>query len=56
MLAYVLFTLAPIVIVTHILEHVGVFQLFSPGLEDVLVGYPTAFVMAVMGGIALGTE
>lgn len=55
-LAYVLFALALIVVVTHILEHAGVFQLFSPGLEDVLVGYPTAFVLVVMGAIALGTE
>lgn len=55
-LAYVLFALAPIVVVTHILEHGGVFQLFSPGLEDVLVGYPTAFLMVIMGAMALGVE
>lgn len=55
-LAYVLFALAPIIVITHILEHVGVFQLFNPRLEDLLIGYPTALVMMVAGAIALGTE
>jgi len=55
-LAYVLFVLAAIVVVTHVLEHVGVFQLFNPGLEDLLIGYPTALLMLIAGAIALGTE
>lgn len=54
--AYVLFALAPIIVITHILEHVGVFQLFNPRLEDLLIGYPTALVLLVLGAIALGTE
>ncbi len=55
-LAYVLFVLAPVVIISHILEHGGVFQLFNPSLEDLLVGYPTAFLMVIVGAIFLGTD
>ena len=42
------------VAVTHILEHAGVFQVMSPGLQDLLIGYPTAGIIAVAGGIVLG--
>lgn len=54
--AYVMFALAPIVVVTHILGHADVIRLFNPRLEDLLIGYPTAFAMVVAGAIALGTE
>ena len=41
--------LAPVIFITHILEHVGVFRVMSPGLEDILIGYPTAFILAILG-------
>ena len=41
--------LAPVIFITHILEHVGVFRVMSPGLEDILIGYPTAFIVAILG-------
>lgn len=50
-LAWVFFALAPIVIVTHMLEHVGVFQLYSAGLEDLTIGYPTALLLLIAGGM-----
>ena len=55
-MAWVLFALAPVVVVTHVLEHVGVFQLYAPPLEDLTIGYPTAFILVIAGGILLGTD
>lgn len=53
-LGIVLLGLAPIVFVTHMLEHIKVFQLFSPALEDLTIGFPTAVVVALVGLILLG--
>ena len=52
--AWALFALAAVIAVTHILEHAGAFQVMSPGLKDLLIGYPTAGILAVTGGIVLG--
>lgn len=52
--AWALFALAAVVAITHILEHAGAFQVMSPGLEDLLIGYPSAMLVAVAGGIVLG--
>lgn len=41
--------LAPVIFITHVLEHVEVLRLMSPGLEDLLIGYPTAIVLAILG-------
>ena len=50
----VLLALAPIVFVTHFLEHVDPFQLFNPSLEDLTIGFPTAVVLAVIGLVLVG--
>lgn len=50
-IAYVLFGLAVLVAGSHIVEHLGVFQLLSPGWQDLLIGYPTAGILAVAGGM-----
>lgn len=52
--ALVMFALAAVVASTHVLEHAGALRLFNPGLEDILIGFPTAFGLLVVGGIALG--
>lgn len=52
--AWTLFTLAIVIAVTHLLEHAGAFQVMSPGLQDLLIGYPAAAVLAVLGGVVLG--
>ncbi len=52
--ARTLLALAAVVAFTHVLEHLGVIQVFTPGLEDLLIGFPTAGLLAVVGGIALG--
>jgi hypothetical protein len=52
-LSYGLFGLAVVVAVSHIAEHGGLLRFFSPGLEDRLIGYPTAAVLAILGAILL---
>lgn len=51
-----LFALAVIVAGTHMLEHLGAFQVMTPGLQDLLIGYPTAAVLAVVAAIVAGTK
>ena len=53
--AFILFGLAILVAVGHIFEHGGAIRLMSPGLQDLLIGYPTAGLLAIMGAIRLGT-
>ncbi len=38
--------------VSHFFEHFGLLKIFSLGVEDVLIGYPTAVLLAV-GGLML---
>lgn len=52
--AIVLFVLGPIIAVSHILEHLGSFELMRPAMEDVFIGWPTAFVLVIIGGILWG--
>jgi hypothetical protein len=52
-LAYGLFSLAVLVAVSHVVEHGGYLRLLSPGMEDLLIGYPTAGLLAVLGAIVL---
>lgn len=49
-----LFVLAPIIAVTHILEHLGAFQVMKPAAEDIFIGWPMAFALLVIGGILWG--
>ena len=55
MLAYVMFAVAAVLAVSHVFEHFGTFQLMSPGLEDLLIGWPMAGMLAVSGAIIYGT-
>lgn len=52
--AVALFVLGPIIAFTHILEHLGTLKLMSPALEDVLIGWPTAILFLIVGGILWG--
>lgn len=49
----VLFAVAVVMAVAHFFEHLGVVNLFSPGLEDVLIGWPMAGVLAVIAAVRL---
>ncbi len=48
-----LVVVAVIVGVTHFLEHLGVFAFASPGVEDLVAGYPLAALLGVAGSIIL---
>lgn len=53
-LSWSLFVLAGLVAVQHVLAHGGFRPIpISMGWQDLLLGYPTAIVLAILGGIAL---
>lgn len=54
-MAYALWVLAVILAVSHIFEHTGTINLMSSGLEDLLIGWPMAGLLAIVGGIVYGT-
>ena len=37
----------------HLVHHMGFFTLVSPGVDDVIAGYPLAAILAVAGSIVL---
>ena len=39
--------------VSHWIGHLGYFHVASPGVEDLLIGYPTAALIAIAGSIVL---
>jgi hypothetical protein len=39
--------------VSHWIGHLGVFHVASPGVEDLLIGYPTALLLVVGGAMLL---
>ncbi len=53
-IAVFLFALGPLIAALHLVEHVGFVRFFNPGLQDVLIGYPTAILLLVLGGILWG--
>ncbi|HRY09768.1 MAG TPA: hypothetical protein P5544_07325 [Candidatus Nanopelagicales bacterium] len=53
-LSWSLFGLAGLIAVQHVLAHGGFRPVpISMGWQDLLIGYPTAIVIAIIGGIAL---
>lgn len=49
-----LFALAGIVAVQHLLAHAGWRPIpITMGWQDIIIGYPTAFVLAIIGAIAM---
>lgn len=53
-LSWSLFGLAGLIAVQHVLAHGGFRPIpISMGWQDLLIGYPTAIVIAIIGGIAL---
>lgn len=53
-LSWSLFSLAGLVAVQHVLAHGGFRPVpLSMGWQDILLGYPTAFLFAIIGAIAL---
>ncbi len=52
-LGWSLVGLAALVFSSHLLEHLGFFTLMSPGLQDLLAGYPMAGALGIAGAIIL---
>ena len=56
-LAYVLMVLGALVGVSHVLEHMDVFEILpNPTAQDLLLGYPTAGLLIVVGLVLLPAE
>ncbi len=53
MLGWSLVALGAVVLVQHLIAHMGFFTLISPGWDDLLVGYPLAGALGVAGAIVL---
>lgn len=55
--AYALMVLALVVAVSHLLEHLDVIQILpNPAAQDLLLGYPTAGILLVIGLILLPAD
>lgn len=56
-LAYALMALGVLIASSHVLEHLGAFQLLpNPALQDILIGYPTGGLLVVVGLAMLPTQ
>ena len=53
--AFVLYGVAVVIAIGHFFEHAHVFELMSPGLEDLLIGWPMAALLAFVGAVRYGT-
>ena len=51
-----LFGAAGVVAVSHVAEHLGAFTVWRPGVDDFIIGYPTAIALLVLGAIKLGPK
>lgn len=54
-IAYALFVVAGVMAVSHFFEHAGALRLLSPGLQDLLLGWPMAALIGLAGAIIYGT-
>jgi len=52
-LGWVLVGLGVVVFVQHLVSHAGFFTLVSPGVDDLIAGYPLAGLLALAGALIL---
>ena len=52
-LGWALVAVGVLVAASHWVQHLGVYELMSPGLSDLLIGYPTGGALAVLGSVVL---
>jgi hypothetical protein len=55
LIAYSLFVVAAVIAVLHFFEHAGAVRVMSAQAEDLLMGWPIAASLALVGGIVYGT-
>lgn len=53
--AAIIWVVAALIAVSHFFEHAGTVQIMSPLLEDLLLGWPMAALLAVGGAVIYGT-
>lgn len=53
-LAMASFVIAVLVLVSHWAEHIGFLHVLSPAAQDIFIGYPTAFIFLIIGGVLWG--
>lgn len=52
-IGWTLVALGVVVFAQHLVHHMGFFTLVSPGVDDLIAGYPLAGILAVGGAILL---
>jgi hypothetical protein len=52
-LGWTLVGLGVVVFLQHLVSHAGFFTLVSPGVDDIIAGYPLAGLLALAGAIVL---
>lgn len=52
--AYVLFAMAALLAVSHFFQHAGLIEPLPPAMADLLIGWPMAALLALVGGIVYG--
>lgn len=50
---WILVSVGVLVAVSHWLQHLQFFELMSPGLSDLLIGYPTGAALGIWGAVVL---
>lgn len=53
-LAMASFFVAVVVLMSHWAEHIGFLHVLSPAAQDIFIGYPTAFIFLIIGGVLWG--
>lgn len=51
---WVLIGTGAVVFIQHFVSHMGFFTVISPGADDLLIGYPTAAILAFSGALMQG--
>lgn len=54
MAAYLMFALAVVIAIGHFFEHWGAVELMAPALQDLLIGWPMAGLLAIGAAIIYG--
>ena len=54
-IAWSMWVVAAVMAIGHFFEHTGTVHLMSSGLQDLLIGWPMAGALAVIGAIVYGT-
>lgn len=52
--AFALLAFAAVMAISHLFGHAGVFEPLSPKLADLLIGWPMAMLIAIVGAIVYG--